>query len=49
MGVRGRLWNQDVGAAFDEVVAADIGHDLCARKDLGVDLPLDLAELLPYG
>lgn len=35
-----------MGAAFDEVVAADIGHDLRARKNLGVELLLNLAELL---
>lgn len=44
--VGGRLWNQDSRAAFDEVVRADVCHDLCARENLSVELLLQSVELL---
>jgi len=32
--------------SLDEVVRADVRHDLCARQDLRVELLFDLADFL---
>nr|POE63107.1 hypothetical protein CFP56_04010 [Quercus suber] len=46
MRIRRRLRHQDMRATFDEMVRADVGHDLGARQDFHVELLLDLVELL---
>ena len=46
MRVIGGLWYQDIFAAFDEMMTADICHQLRAWQDLGVKLFLNLMELL---
>jgi hypothetical protein len=33
-------------SAFDEMMAADIRHDLCTGQDFGMELLLNLVELL---
>jgi hypothetical protein len=40
------LWHQDMRAAFDEVVAADVCHDLGSWQNLRMELFLDGVELL---
>jgi transposase len=41
------LWNEyRFAGALDEMMCADIRHDLCAWQDLRVELLLDLADLL---
>lgn len=46
MRVGGGLGHEDAGTAFDEVVRAYVGHDLGAGENLGVELGLQLMELL---
>lgn len=41
-----RLGDQDTGPAFDEVMRSDIRHDLGTGQDLGMELLLELVELL---
>lgn len=44
--IRRRLWDQNSRATFDEVVGANICHDLRARENLSVELLLQSVELL---
>jgi len=48
MRVVGRLRNENAGTALDEVVTSNIRHDLGTREDLGMELLLDLLELLSW-
>lgn len=46
MRVVGRLRHQNTGIALDEVVTANICHDLGAGQNLDMELLLDLMNLL---